>query len=223
MDTSQHDLASLEGVLALLWSGPLEVAQIEGLALLRDDDQRLSYSTGDRELQRRYRPFDLASLSFPAVPLTPFRELQQYFEEPIPYALLEEERARSMTGIFRMPFPSRLRELERSFEAAQDGAQQARLALELAALYDGPKYKARALGWVKRALDVHPTLGEPEALDRARRIAGNAVGVFAGEIRAWLQSLPEDARQSPVAHAMTEVLRAHESREAQRRAAYLWE
>src|SRR4029453_247395 len=47
---SKHDLASVEGVLALIVMGPPGVAALEAPAPYRDDDQLLSYTRGDRRI-----------------------------------------------------------------------------------------------------------------------------------------------------------------------------
>jgi spermidine synthase len=113
----KYDTASLEGILALINAGPEDVARLEAPYIYEDDDQRLSYSSGDRELLRRY-PWDrLVQFSFAALPLTPFSELQQYFVEPILVRELDAERARALLR-YDVPDPAEVEETENRYQTA---------------------------------------------------------------------------------------------------------
>ena len=48
----RHETASLEGILALINVGPEDLARMQAPYIYRDDDQRLSYSSDDRQLLR---------------------------------------------------------------------------------------------------------------------------------------------------------------------------
>jgi SAM-dependent methyltransferase len=220
-ETSRHETTSLEGILSLLLTGPGDIERIEGVALHRDDDQRLSYSSGDRELYRRYHGRPLSFLSFAALPLTPFGELQRYFADPIPVAELDEERARTLSA-YGVPSPRVLAEAEARFEAAGDPAERSARAFEVVALYERGLALEPELAWIERALAAHPTESRPALLARAAGVVERHAPIRSDRIRAWLATRPPEQRLSLVARAMTDALEEWERRERLRRAAYLW-
>jgi spermidine synthase len=221
-ETSRHEIASLEGILSLLLTGPGDIERIEVAALHRDDDQRLSYSSGDRELYRRYRGRPLSFLSFAALPLTPFSELQRYFGDPIPVAALDEERARTLTP-YGVPSPRVLADAEARFEAASTPVERSARAFEAVALYERGLALEAELAWIERALVAHPTESRPAPLARAAGVVARHAPIQSERIRAWLAALPPQQRLSLVARAMTDALEEWEGRERARRAAYLWQ
>jgi hypothetical protein len=204
----------------MLHSGPGDVAAVPATDLHRDDDQRLSYSSGDRELLRRYGRDDLARLSFAALPRTPFEALQRYFEDPIDAAELDEERVRAL-GFFRVPSPRELAAAERAFAAEGDPAARASRALEIAALHASCLALDDALRWIGTALAADPTTGKPEQVAVVQRVVRGQAVVYPDRIRAWLDALTAATRSSPLVAAMRQELRIQAERESARRERYL--
>jgi hypothetical protein len=218
----QHPVASLEGVLALILTGPEDIARMRAPLLYDDDHQRLSYSSGDRELLRRYEGEAIEHLSFAALPLTPFASLQRYFRQPIPAQELDEERASSLAA-FGVPSPRRVSEAIERFQRERDPAAKSLQALAIAELYDGSLARDQAFSWIAKAIAAHATETRPEQLEAVRRITRHHRAVYAEEIRTWLQTLPQPDRFSPFAWAVETELRVWEQRDARRRSAYPWE
>jgi SAM-dependent methyltransferase len=80
---SKHDIASFEGVLALLLMGPEDVRRLDAPSPYDDDRQILSYTSGDRRLLRRYEGPALSRLSFAALELSRVEDLKDYFDPPL--------------------------------------------------------------------------------------------------------------------------------------------
>ncbi len=216
----QYDTASLEGILALIIAGPEDVARLEAPYIYEDDDQRLSYSSGDRELLRHY-PWDrLVQFSFAALPLTPFSELQHYFVEPIPVRELDAERARALLR-YDLPDPAEVEDTENHYEIANSPRDRLNLALTLARLQRGNL--ATALTWLRRAIDAQSevNVARPD-LGPALEIARAHVDLHATKLQTWIDDLPKASRTTPLARAVEKVLQQHLEREQERRSAYLW-
>ena len=117
-----YPIASVEGVVALFLTGPDDIASIDFPLIHREDDQLLSYSSGDRELLRRYLGLgEIARLSFAALPMTSMAKLQQYFDEPMPLEAIEEDRAAGLFQDFGVASPRELRELKGSWKRETRG------------------------------------------------------------------------------------------------------
>ena len=215
----QHEIASLEGVLSLIISGPEDIARRLAPILYHDDDQRLSYSSGDRELLRRHEGPLLAPLSFAALPLTPFERLQKYFQEPIPSAELEAERARSL-ALYQVPDPSWLQDANQAFLQASDPATKTHLAINIALRYDQALSKDDAFYWVDKALASNPQESGDEAIKVARFIVLNRIAVYESKVRGSIETLARAYPLSPLVRAMQAELQAHEAREKERRKGY---
>lgn len=195
-----HPTGSRMGLLARLLTGPEDVARIEARVIYRDDRQQLSYSSGDRHLLRRYEiTGPMARISFTALPLTTFRELQRYFREPIPAAELDDERARTLER-YRLALPSRIEALERLHAEAGRPGERVRHALRLAALHDRSLAKGPALDWIGRALAEG--VATPADAAATRGVARHGKAVFGDRVRAWIEALPPEGRRSPLVAAM---------------------
>lgn len=216
------EVASVEGVLSMLIAGPEDLAAVEARGVYHDDDQRLSYSSGDRVLLRRYEGDALERLTFAAAPITPFRALRRYFVQPIDAAALDEERAQSLEH-YNVSSPATLAALRAMVRTARSPAAKAERALDLAWRLDRMGAKDRALIWLGIALRAHPEADGPRAVLRVRRMARNRIAVYADALRMWLSGLPDDLRETPIAQAVARELADHESREADRRSGYLAE
>lgn len=214
--------ASVEGITSLLITGPDDVAALEAPTLHRDDDQRLSYSSGDRQLWYRYVDDGLERLSFAALPVTPFRRLQQYFADTIPAERLEEDRAHRLAPL-GFASPRRLADAIRSYERSADGPGRARKALAVVELFAGGHRVGPALEWIERAIAADPGDGRPEHVAAARRFVAAHAAVHGEQIGGWLAQLPRAQAAAPLAEAMAAELRAFEERDAARRSRYLWE
>lgn len=108
---STFPMASFEGLMSIILMGPADARKIADAPLLHDDNEQLSYGCGDRDLFRRYHrcsPLTLSRLSFAALPVTPFRELQEYFDEVLPLERLEADRQRLLSP-YRPAAPQRPR------------------------------------------------------------------------------------------------------------------
>ena len=213
----RHETASLEGILALINAGPEDIARMRAPYIYRDDDQRLSFSSGDRQLLRRYPFKRRISFTFAALPLTPFRELQRYFVEPIPVAELDEERARALRGDHHLPSPAEVAKAEKRFRGAATPAARADWALRVAELRR-LDFEV-SLAWLRRAIDAHPASGTDR---RAGAVARSHVHVHASELRHWIDALPPRAQASRLVHAVENELKSYLEGEREQRSAYLW-
>ena len=213
----RHETASLEGILALINAGPEDIARMRAPYIYRDDDQRLSFSSGDRQLLRRYPFKRRISFTFAALPLTPFRELQRYFVEPIPVAELDEERARALRAGHHLASPAEVAEAEKRFRSAATPAARADWALRVAELRR-LDFEV-SLAWLRRAIDAHPASGTDR---RANAVARSHVHVHASELRHWIDALPPRARASRLVHAVENELKSYLEDEREQRSAYLW-
>jgi hypothetical protein len=159
-------------------------------------------------------------LTFAALPQTPFERLARFFDEPIPAAELDRERARSL-ALFGASDPDRLAEAIHAFDAASDPATKVRLAVGIAAAYDSALAKEDAMAWVTKGLAVYPQAAAPEWLAAARRIVRNRVAVYEKRVRGWLESLDDGYRGAPMLEAMRDELSKHDAHERELRARYL--
>ena len=217
--STTYPLDSLEGVSALVLSGPADIDAIPSGVIHRDDDQRLAYSSGDRELLRRYQDLGwVARLAFTAVPITPFERLQRYFDWPLPAATLDEDRAAALAERFAVASPGDLERTVEHWERSRSSNERARLALRIASMHDGSLDKDQAYLWVGRAIDdgAHGA----DATRVAREIARHGLHALADDLRAWLATLEPAERHSPLASAMAAELEEYDAWTARRRAAY---
>jgi spermidine synthase len=214
-------LGRLENVLFLIVTGPDDIARMEAPFLHREDDQRLSYSSGDRQLLYRYIGHGLEQLSFAAVPLTSFENLQQYFEDPIPVVELEEMRALALSK-FGVVSLRKLSLAKEGFSKEIVADAKSQKALAIAELYSRRHQVKEALDWLQKAVAAHPTDRRPESIELARQFAVSRSILYGHEIREWLARLPESHRGSPLVKVIAEELRAIEQREAERQSRYLW-
>jgi spermidine synthase len=218
----RHEIASLEGVLSLLVSGPEDISRQLPPILYHDDDQRLSYSSGDRELLRRHEGPLLAPVSFAALPLTPFESLKKYFQEPIPAGELEAERARSLV-FYQVPDPAWLSEAGQAFSQASDPATRVRVAMNIALRYDQALAKDKAFSWIDKALSSNHQEASEELIKVARFIVLNRIAVYEARAREWIGTLARAYPKAPLVRAMQLELQAHEARERERRKGYLFQ
>ncbi len=217
---SQYDTASLEGILALISAAPDDIARLSAPYIYKDDDQRLSYSSGDRELLRRY-PWDrLVRFTFAALPLTPFDELQRYFLEPIPTRALDAERARALLR-YELPDPAELALAEERYRTAKTPYERMNSALKIARLRR--RDLEASLQWLGRAIEAQSeTGGARPNLGPARDVARAHVELDADRLQSWLDTLPPTVRGSRLAQAVENEVRRHEESEKKRRSGYLW-
>ena len=216
----QYDTASLEGILALINAGPEDLAELQAPYIYRDDDQRLSYSSGDREVLRRYPSDRLVQFSFAAFPLTPFGELQRYFDEPIPVRELDAERARALLR-YNLPDPLEIQETEDRYHTAATAYERMNAALRLTHLFRHDL--EQGLTWLHRAIDAQSEIGiaRPDP-GPAREIARAHVDLHTDQLRDWLDALPPARRGSRLARAVESEIETHSDRERERSARYLW-
>jgi hypothetical protein len=214
-----YPVASVEGIVALFLTGPDDIAGIDFPLIHREDDQRLGYSSGDRELLRRYEGLErIARLSFAAIPITPMAKLQQYFDEPMPLEAIEEDRAAGLFQDFGVASPRKLRELEADWKREKSADVRARIAMRIAVLYDAQLAKDRAYDWIGRALADGAE--SPRSVRRARSVARHGVAVYSENLRAWLEAQPPRHRYAQVVAAMWEELLEFEDWDEQRRASF---
>jgi spermidine synthase len=214
-----YPIASVEGIVALFLTGPDDIASIDFPLIHREDDQRLGYSSGDRELLRRYGDLEeIARLSFTAIPMTSMAKLQQYFDEPMPLEAIEEDRAAGLFQNFGVASPRQLRELEASWKGETSAHARARIAMRIAVLYDTQLSKDRAYEWIGRALADGAE--SPRFVRLARSMARHGVAVYSEDLRAWLEAQPPRHRYAQVVAAMWEELLDFEDWDEQRRARF---
>lgn len=214
--------ARVEGLLAMFLTGPEDIAELAAPCLHRDDDERLSYSSGDRELMRRYLGHGLEQLTIAALPITPFERLQKYFDRAIPVAALEEDRVQALAD-YGVTTPQRLEAAEDRYFTALAPQDRADAAWAIAELHNRRLHVEPALEWIRKAIEAYPGDLRPASVEAARRVAAGRGVLFGDEIRAWLDALPPDLRAAPVTEALAEELAAVEQRQAEQRSRYLWE
>lgn len=225
---SLHEVASVEGILSLLFTGPVDVARMEAPFLHMDENQRLQYSSGDRDLLRRradtqpYWKLPVERLSFAALPMTPFENFAQYFTVPLPASELEEERTRSMLESYELTSPELLEGAAERFKEEPDPEEKAQLGMVIAERFDWRLAKKDALTWVAKAVAAYPEDNRPEQIARARGIAQHAIAIYAPELRQWLETVSRTSNTAPIVAAMKKVLAAYDEREAKRNAGYFW-
>jgi len=211
----RHGTASLEGILALLTAGPEDVARLEAPYIYEDDDQRLSDSSGDRRLLRRYHGTILPALTFAALPRTPFSELQRYFREPIPAAELDEERARALM-LYGVPSPAEVDSAVEAWREATDLSARAERALRIAKLaiadFD------ESLAWIGKGIASDPSIRDPGWIGKWAAYHAN---LHARELGDWIDSLPPRARSCPIARIVKDELAKFRERERRQREGYL--
>jgi hypothetical protein len=214
-----HDIASLEGVLALVVSGPEDVRAMDG-QLYRDDYEQLAYTSGDRILLSRYGTWKAARLAFAELRLTPFAELQRYFGQPIPADELDDERARAL-AFYSVPIPSELRERERAYEESTSKRDRFEAALEIAGQWDASFNRERALEWLGRAMRAQPRQLEDAHIQAVREIAQRAIAIHQATLRDWLDARPERERRSTLGLVVSQELGAYASRRQATRPDYV--
>lgn len=223
----RHDIASLEGVLAFLIMGPEDIRDMDAPVVYRDDNQILSYTSGDREILRRYEGPALSPLSFAALRLTPFARLREHFEPPLDPVLVEEverERAAAL-AVFGVPDPAALAARERALEEARGPLERAEIALELASAYDRMLAKDAAYARVAIALEAlrgHGGLVTEEHKETVRAIVRHGLSPLADATRAWLVRLGAAHGSSPLYAAMRGEWLSFREREAKRLSGYLF-
>ncbi|MCP4006002.1 MAG: hypothetical protein GY725_17585 [bacterium] len=219
---SQHDLATIEGVLSLIIFGPEEAAEIRA-PLLHEDDQLLSYGFEDRHLMRKFlaEPGKMSSFSFAEMPMTPFSSLARYFAQEIPVDELDDERVRGLPEHYGVTVPSEIRRLEARFAQESESKARARVALELAKRFDAQLDKTRALEWVRNSMEASWTLSDPASIGIVREIATHGLSFQADLVAEWLGGLPESLRHTSIAGAMEKVLEDYVEREDRRASRYL--
>lgn len=211
----QHGIASLEGVLSLIQAGPEDVARMETPYIYHDDDQRLSYTSGDRQLLRRYYKTILTNITYAALPTTPFRRLQEYFVETLPVSELDEERARALT-LYQEPSPAEVAAEERRYRTATEPTARAEHAMRVARLR-GLDVDSSSV-WLRRVVEAKVDFQSDWVDDWARYHAH----LHAHELERWVGSLPPEARRSPIARAVESGVESFRERERERRSRYLW-
>ncbi len=214
--------ASVEGVISMLVAGPDDIARLEAPCIHRDDDQRLSYTSGDRWIMRRYLDRGLERLSFAALPVTPFEDLQAYFADRLPLDELEEDRARNLEPVGGVSLP-RVTEATARFAAARTAQDRAIAALAVADLYGQGHKVHEALSWIEQAIDADPAHDRPASLRTVRQLVAENAVVSGADIGTWIAELPADRRVSPLAGAIDAELKAWADRDAKRRSRYVWE
>jgi|TARA_B100001750_G_scaffold100521_1_gene79531 hypothetical protein len=220
----RHEMSSLEGVLSMMVMGPEEIAGLEAPMLYKDDTQRLSYSSGDRELLRLYRGPALSPLAFAALRLSPFTSLSSYFQPPLEAALageLESERARAL-AFFRVPDPAQLASQAQAYTRSVTGAERAAWAIALAGSYDAALKKEAAFEWIGKALDNLPGAAQPAQLRRVREMVRNRIAVYHAVTEKWVRALEKGHPGSPLVAAMRTELEGYKRRAAAKNARYLF-
>jgi hypothetical protein len=221
-DGNTYLAASTEAVISMLVTGPDDIAGLAAPCIHRDDDQRLSYTSGDRGLMRRYLDHGLEQLSFAAVPVTPFEDLQAYFVDPLPIEELEEDRARNLAPIGGVSLP-RIAEATAAIAWARTPDAKAAAALAVAELYGRGHKVQQMLSWIDQAIDIDPGHDRPASLRRVRELVAENAVVYGADMGRWVAQLPADRRVSPLAGVIDAELKAWVDRDARRRARYLWE
>jgi spermidine synthase len=222
---SKHDIASFEGVLALLLMGPEDVRRLDAPSPYDDDRQILSYTSGDRRLLRRYEGPALSRLSFAALELSRVEDLKDYFDPPLSAEVAAEvtvERAASLYA-FGLQDPRALDAELAAMKASSDPVDRVRHALNLAAAFDASLAKKKAfefLGEACAAAQAAPGAATPEVLAAARRIARNRLVAFEGEVARGIAELEARFGRQPITSALREELTAFRERERARRAPY---
>lgn len=217
----RHEATSLYGLLSLVLADSQALATLEAPVYV-DDVPALSYSSGDRWLQRRYEGEVLSRLTFTALPLAPFTRLARLFPGPLPLLELESERARVLAN-FHVASPLEIALAVDHYRREPPGEARAWAAIGVAALHDGSGAKSEALVWLGTALREAPGFATPGFLEAVRLLVRHRIAVDPQRIATWLAQLGAAERETPGAAAAADELAQHEAREAERRSAYLFE
>ena len=220
----RHEMATPRGVLSTVVMGPEEIQALDAPMLYEDDTQRLSYSSGDRELLRLYRGPALSPIAFASLRLSPFSSLSGYFNPPLDAALaaeLESERARAL-AFFRVPDPARLAELEKSYTRSVTAMERGVWALALAGSYDATLRKEDAFEWIGKALENQSGVAQPQQVRRVREMVRNRIAVYHGLSEKWVRAFEKSHPGAPLVAAMRAELEAYRQSEAEKNARYLF-
>jgi spermidine synthase len=212
---ARYPIASLEGVLSLLVTGPDDIAAIPGEPY-EDDTMGISYPRGDAVLRWRYVS-KVGPVTLAALPRTSFETLQRYFVDPITPVDLEEQRVHFISAWTPIPSPAEIAVWERRFEESTNAGNRVDAATRIAEAYDRSLQKTEALEWIERALDVDPSTQIAVARRRVRQIARHAIDVYDTQLRQWLMSLPDSHRRGPLGRTVAGELERHDAWEADHR------
>lgn len=218
-----HEVASFEGVLAMLVSSPAGVAAVPG-AVYHDDDQQLAYGTGDRFLLYRYDSSeDLGRMSFAALPLSPMCDFADYFAPPLDAAQVEAAGRERGAAIARIGFPDPA--VTRAWADAPGGVptpERVATALAAAREYDSALRKEQAFEALAAAVALDPGHATPEATNLARRIVRTYFAPYADLVRERVAEIAARFPAVPVTRALQEELALVDAREQERLAQYWW-
>jgi len=209
----RYGTASIEGILALLAAGPEDVAHMKSPYIYKDDDLRLSYSSGDRRLLRRYHKTILPIITFPALPHTPFADLRRYFKEAIPAADIAEERARAL-ALYHVPSPADIAEAKKIYTTADDPSIRAQSALNAAKL-SAFDFEASS-EWIFRSIKSDPSLQANWIKNWIRY----HVHLHAEDLRRRLDTLPAGYLQSSLVKEIEKGLKQYDKSQIIRRSRY---
>ena len=126
-----------------------------------------------------------ARIRFAALPRTPFGELQQYFEEPIPASELDEERA-SALRYFNVPSPAELAKAVAHYSRETERSAKAELAMQIALRHASALAVPETLIWMERAISAFPEDRREAQIDAARQVASELRPVYGDELRRWI-------------------------------------
>jgi spermidine synthase len=219
------EMASRRGVMSALLSGPTDVARLEAPMFYHDDNQILSYSSGDRHLLRIYRGPPLSWISFPEIKLTRFRDLAGYFEPPLSdedVRALDTERSAAL-AYFKVPDPVAMDASIAKLETDPTASAKVTRALRLADRFGSAFYKDRMFAWIDRAIEYDPKHSLKSSLERVRKITRDGIAPFADKTEAAIDRLAEKHGNVPIVAAMRAELKAYRTREKAKNDRYLFE
>jgi len=221
----RDQVASLNGVLSTLLVAPADISKMEAPVVYHDDNQLLSYSSGDRHLLRLYRGPVLSRISYPAVGSTRFRDMAEYFDPPLDGKLtrhLDSERARSL-AFFQAPDPNRIDEKIAEISASPVALVRATKSLSIAILHGKTFDRDRMFEWIDRALEHDPKLNLDTWTKNVRDLVRNGLAVFADDTEEQVGRLQGKHGNVPIVAAMRAELESYREREKVKNAEYLFE
>ena len=198
---------------------------MESPVIYHDDNQLLSYSSGDRHLLRLYRGSVLSRITFSAIELTRFRDLAEYFDPPLDAELskyLDAERARALR-FFQVPDPNFIDAIIAEITDAKFAISRARRSLQVAAAYGRSLRRDRMFEWIDRALEHDPQLKSDDWMKTVGLLTRNAIAPFFDETEAWVERLAQKHGKVPLVSVMRDELASYRERKDARSTAYVFE
>jgi hypothetical protein len=125
-----------------------------------------------------------------------------------------------------VPNPKILIILLQKYKSESNPENKAKVALQLAAVFDEALKKDKSFTIVESAISIlkgQKALKDPEMSKILRNIVRNHLAIFEEKTGAWLKSLEKKYPGSPLLNVMIDEFNAYRHREAERLSRYLFQ